>query len=405
MRRRSNLLNLLFSFEMMFTLFLFAGRFKADPRFSWFPIDLTLFFFLISLVIGIKILKTEKFRIKKKALSLIYVYLLFVTWLLISLYWTPSSVYAIEKSLNFVILGTWIVFGSLIISQNPERIKRFFFSIFSLSLWMAVEAYMQLSVNQGNFVEVLGGNYIGLGRVIGFATLLIFCYLLFYAKNKLQVLLLFILLCSYLYLLLNVGSRGPFIACSIGMLVPLLFSIRINKGSLTLAKYTVFIFIIVLFLGTYIFFVIQNGKMLGTISRLMTLFVEDNHGSSAATRLEHYNHAIRLWSEKFLTGHGIGAWPLINGFSDVRSYPHNIILEIMVEMGIIGLFLFCLFLYFGIFYVKRNINSSKIYLTFLMLFIFTFFNSLISGDLNDNRLLLCIIFIFTGDNLNEEQYS
>ena len=31
------------SFELSFVLFLFAGRFKLDPRFAWVPVDLTLF--------------------------------------------------------------------------------------------------------------------------------------------------------------------------------------------------------------------------------------------------------------------------------------------------------------------------------------------------------------------------
>jgi hypothetical protein len=36
------------SFEVIFVLFIFAGLYKADPRLAWFPVDLTLLLFLVS---------------------------------------------------------------------------------------------------------------------------------------------------------------------------------------------------------------------------------------------------------------------------------------------------------------------------------------------------------------------
>ena len=41
-----------FSFEVVFVLFIFAGLYKADPRLAWFPVDLTLLLFIVSVGFG-----------------------------------------------------------------------------------------------------------------------------------------------------------------------------------------------------------------------------------------------------------------------------------------------------------------------------------------------------------------
>ena len=60
---------------------------------------------------------------------------------------------------------------------------------------------------------------------------------------------------------------------------------------------------------------------------------------TAASRLELYEDALRLWPEALLFGHGAGSWPILNDIPDRLSTPHNMFLEVVVETGVVGLVL------------------------------------------------------------------
>ena len=65
------LLSDLFTFEALFVLFLFAGRFKTDPRLQWVPVDLTLLFFVASVGVGLVLLVKRRFRVSRNSFSLL----------------------------------------------------------------------------------------------------------------------------------------------------------------------------------------------------------------------------------------------------------------------------------------------------------------------------------------------
>ena len=80
------------------------------------------------------------------------------------------------------------------------------------------------------------------------------------------------------------------------------------------------------------------------------------------------------------------------GIGDKREYPHDIFLETVSESGFIGLLLLL-----GCFWVAlhtfgfNELSQDRAKLLVLMLLANTFFNALVSGDLNDNRLLFASI--------------
>jgi O-antigen ligase len=74
-------------------------------------------------------------------------------------------------------------------------------------------------------------------------------------------------------------------------------------------------------------------------------------------------------------------------------YPHNLFFEIATEFGIITLLLFLVYLIQSI-YLSFRINLLDKLKTGNMMFytfVFLFLNSMISGDLNDARLLFVFI--------------
>lgn len=361
------------------------------------PVDLTALFFVSSLVSGIFVLLCNKFTFKKKPAILVGLYLLFIWYVTVSLFWTPGAVYAFQKLFYIATLILWpVLAGALIISQDRRRLNRFLCVLFLFSLFLVIESIIFFTKSGGvGFVTALGGRgaYLGLGRVIGLGTILTFWYLLFGSKFWKSHSMIIIVLILFLFTLFILGGKAPLIATIIAFFLPLIFAWRLDhKWNLKFKKsgfITMFFFIA---LGTVIFYLFKNDLLTKTLGRMLVL-LNDDMGSSAGTRLGFYVNAASLCMEKPVLGYGIGSWPILTEGVDIRGYPHNIILEILVELGLAGLMIFVGFLGYGL-KLLGSIRRTRDYparLLILMLFINTLFNAMVSGDISDNRILFFMI--------------
>ena len=93
-------------------------------------------------------------------------------------------------------------------------------------------------------------------------------------------------------------------------------------------------------------------------------------------------------------GNGLGSWgPMILGLQE-RHYPHNIIIEILFELGILGLI-------FSIYLFRYLFNWKTLYLS-NSLAIYFFLLSMSSGDIPGNNFLFLSIFLVY---YNHRKYS
>lgn len=401
------LFSIFFSFETVFVLFLFAGRFKADPRLQWVPVDLTLLFFITSIIIACYIMIfRRKLVFQKKALVLIILYALFSLYVFTSLSWSPSKIYSVDKTLYIGTLTFWtLIATSIIISKERIRLVRFLLLILLFSLVTLAEAVIfYLDSGGQGFINVLGGNYLGVGRTLGLGFLVILGYILFDKMKWKFKLLLFGLLALYLFLLLSVGGRGPLLASLIASSIPIFYSIKISKIDIKLKKYILGLVIFMFLCIIYIAVLFLLDKVPNTIWRLLVIFQEENMGSSAGTRLEYYLSALSLWMDSPILGHGIGAWPVLYNLVDQRLYPHNFILEVLVELGLLGLFMILLVFLYALWNLYSNYyRSMALKVIILMLFITSFINAMVSGDIPDNRILFCFLGLMMFHEMKREK--
>ena len=388
----------LFSFEMAFTLFLFAGRFKADPRFQWIPVDLTASLFLLSTIIGLLVMANQKYKISLKAIILVFLSLFFIIYAIISLLWSPGASYATTKAFYIGTLVLWPLLAStFIFALNRERLNRFFLIIVLFAIWISVEAAFFFYSNKGSgFINVLGSNYLGVGRVVGLATLIVFGCLLCTYRTKIEKLALLTLGAFFLWVILIAGGRGPLLATFVGLSVPLFIGWSFKPQGLFVKRYVISGGA---FIGAFLItllFLIQNKLFTTTLTRIVVLF-EPGMGVSAGLRLEYYLASISFWCENPIWGHGIGSWPLLMGIGDIRAYPHNIIFEIMAELGLTGLLLFLFMLFWALLALKPYylLRSDPLKILVVMIFCNTLTNALISGDIPDNRILFAVIGLTT----------
>ncbi|SFQ39895.1 O-antigen ligase family protein [Caldicoprobacter faecalis] len=146
------------------------------------------------------------------------------------------------------------------------------------------------------------------------------------------------------------------------------------------------LFILVLIIVIYCFFSIFDPL---AITRRFSL-----KSGTAIQRITLYKLSFDAYKsgnfKSIVVGNGVGTIGQSLGFGYVREYPHNIIIEILYELGFIGLSLFLLQL-FTIIKIYLNKTKSWIFYTYILFFLC----SLTSGDLVSNEN----IFIYFAFNI------
>lgn len=383
-----------FSFETAFVLFLFAGKYKTDPRFDVVPVDLTALTFVVSVGAGMWVIYKRKVRVRKEVLIATVLLLVFVWYCLFTLSWTPSSVYAQEKSLYLITLTVWPFLACAhIISSSPGRVRRFFVVLLIFALWVSVEIMrVYLTAHVAQQVTAFGqtNNYTGLSRIVGLAALVALMYGLRLAPRRIYRWLSYGLFGGYAVLTLIIGSRAGFLAMVVAAFFPLLAGIRWHRiGVLRYAQYVRPLLLISIG-GVLSLTLLFQNQTFTTLARLAHLLAQ---GGGGEARLQLYASALQVWSNHPLFGVGWGGWPVAAGLGDHRMYPHNIFLEMLAEVGAVGLGLFGLFAaYVFLRYWRRHsVRLSGIALLVLMLLVNTVLNAMSTGDIPQNRIVFGIM--------------
>lgn len=398
-----NTFSVLFSFEMVFVLSLRAGRFKADPRFQSFPIDLTLFFLSISTIAAIYIIIKKRFIFLKRGLLYSSLFMLLVLIAAFSIFWTPSISYSHEKIFKLSTICFFCVFSaSMIIGVDSKRIRRFLICLVLVDFWIASEiGIASINHTAGQFLNALApegtkGMYQGLSAVLNCLTLILIIYVSFPFPQKKYHLISLFLIPFLFFLILEVGARGPLfcmIAVVTGILV-LKFIVFIRPSIVKLSKKNIFGMVtgIIILMGTiFIFFpaLKTNIEKSTTFRRVIFLFKDGGRGAFDNQRLIYYHNALEMFREQPVYGWGIGAFPIVMGDGDQENYPHNIVLEVLAELGTIGGILFGTFLLLPFLSINYNLfQCGTLENTLIVgLFLFYFLWSFISGTITGVREL------------------
>jgi O-antigen ligase len=375
----------LFSFEALLVLYMFAGLYKGDPRFAWMPVDPTALFFLLSAAVGSIIIVRK--GIYRKGLPVVFAMGCLVAWFLLSLVWSPSRIYGPQKVFLFGSLAAWALSaGALIIAPEPERVRRLFTMLLLLALWGGIDAVLAYVESGGaiyrlNSLDEEGGRggHLLLGRVCGPGALVALAGWL-YSRGTLAGRIYLGLFVGLGFVLAIGGGRGPLLSTALPLLIPVCLSIRLPRRKILASRRLVLVIVLPLVMaGGLALYTTVTGQRLGTIDRLERL-AEGN------PRIATYTQATEDWPRAPVLGHGAGSWPILRGIPDQTSYPHNMILEIMVEAGIVGLILFLALVWTAFRPVSlERLRRDPQALCAMMLFANAFLNAMTTGDLVSNR--------------------
>ncbi len=326
---------------------------------------------------------------------------LLAAMLAFSFLYTLSPIYGFEKILRFVIFAYTMFLTPLLIIETEKDIEKilFYFKIMVfLVTTLLIGQMIYLSLTGGFYtyllrVTVLSANPIQVSRYLALgATMLMVMLIRRSPKEGLPYLIL--LLCILLGIVLT-GSRGPLVSLFFGIIVYALLFERKNLSTLYFYGFIALITVVILMFilpesVTKRFFDMTEGAIILTqkgIARVSTI----------ATRLSFWDLALTSWTAKlstFLFGLGAGGFSHLFIWRDWHWYPHNVFIEIISELGIIGLSVFLFFLYSSYKSISKGIfngsfsERSSIWVAGALVM---FFAAQFSGDINDNRILWMMI--------------
>jgi len=191
--------------------------------------------------------------------------------------------------------------------------------------------------------------------------------------------------------LITLGGRGPFLSLlivSIFIFIKFGFSLA-NRPSLTKRGIVFFLGPLPVFVASILYIV--SSLLDRMIARWAVIFSTSGDGDSAARRIEHVYTSIAAIDSSPFIGIGLANYGLFMEGYHNDSYPHNFILEILAENGLLGglPFLVCV----GLIFIKSTGNRTW------SLLLYVFVCSLMSysyASFNEFYFALTLAIIFTG---------
>ena len=344
--------------------------------------------YIVSVIFMLFSIKTISLSKSKILLYLFYLLAIIITpilWLIFDI-----TDYGIEKAINFCII---VIPISIVIAEKYERkdVMNTFYILLCVTLFLAILSFIGLAGpdRADGRMTALGGGPIVFARWMGFGIIT-----LLFLPLRIKSIYKYILIIIFLILALSSGSRGPILGLILTALVYIF--LNFNKVIIKIG------IILVLFASASVF--LDFNKHISKIGNSKRVFMNiSKNGASKQSTSTRTNLAIGSFVllQNYPLGVGSGNWQIItNKLSPNHlmplEYPHNIILEVGCEYGLpVLLVLLILFIYtFHWSYcrmIKYINNESSLYPLLFYLFLFFFFNSLVSGMLNDSRLMFIII--------------
>lgn len=382
---------------LMFTTVIKGYLLEVFPAIS--SIDLTIV--LVALIwIGLSIKQLKGLiKIPQQLKEIFWLFTFFTILVVFSTFYTPSPNYGWLKSGRFAVITFTMFITPIILIRTIKEsniLSRTYLYIISIITIFFIGKLIYVVVTGGLLgylvrVTFLGINPIGPARVLSIGAGVALVYM--FRNEKIEWIYGFIALLMIVGVI-TTGSRGPLLSFFAGGVIYLLLFEPVHRKKILL--YTLIgvgIIVISLLLLpenlTYRFINISSSDYVITQTGVKRY-------STIASRLDFWLMSFNTWIanlKNFCMGLGSGGFSSLFIWRDFRWYPHNIIIEIMVEFGIVGLIIISSFFYKSwqvIWNEKQWTLNPRIW---IISTIIMFFSSLISGDINDNRMLWTLISI------------
>jgi len=333
---------------------------------------------------------------------------------LLSLLLGPETPYGQQKAVRFLTLTSLAFLAPYGCLNTPARFTRFLVTTIGIGLLM-----LPLGQLTGEGLSAFGANHIATGRALGLGLLAVIFLGLGSARLPLRLVWVVpgaALLAGFLY----AGSRGSFLALAAALAVTGLVVLargRARRRALAVAAVAALAAVGVTILAP---------AAVETMNRRVAATLADPLTLTARTRLDRAAAALEMIQDRPVWGNGIGGFDLLYSHAETGrgDYPHNLLLEVLAELGVVGLLALSLLMFLALRRLGHGLQltaygsrpsalgianwrleigrrrpeavsplaaaarpQAPASLFVLALATYALANALFSGDLNDNRLL------------------
>jgi len=241
-----------------------------------------------------------------------------------------------------------------------------------------------------------GGHYQAFSYSVSFAYLIVFIYYLFYYHNRNWKKTVFFSIIFFIHIIGIVlsGGRGGLIVIIFGTL----FSLYMRYSVWRVFKKVIFFSLFVSLLGLLIFSFLGEYKerVIESSDRLFSyITISGISMDQTSNRDILYDEAIKTVLKEPLFGHGIFRYLLqTNG-----SYPHNFLLEVLLQGGFIYLFFWIFILIVFLIRLKTLFKTSRTHFLIISTITYSFIQLLFSGTyLLEPLFWFSLAYVFTASS-------
>lgn len=345
--------NTVFSYNFfkifIYFIYVFSGSLKWIP----FPIDITLFslgFCIMVLFFEIKSINL----FKREVYFQIFLILLLILLFILSNLYTVSYIYS-DKKTSSMILNFFTILYPLVAFKKVifEELEKLILIIGIFTIGMLIYVYFTISfIIFFDATQALENvpTYLSIGIILST------CFIFSLSRKPSILIIIYRLL--ILFFLTQLGGRGPLfnlIICLFFYYMLNLKNIKLNyKVILSIVTVT---FIFVFYLNNIIDFILENVNI--DRFNILKASEEDN---SVLYRITVFKKGVESFYDHPFIGLGIGSSGIaLTGYDEVE-FPHNLLLESLIELGIIGGIIYMLiYIYF---FVKnlKIVRENKVLL-------------------------------------------
>ncbi len=356
-------------------------------------IDITL---LLALILVLKIVLFNKTTIKKIFYTPIMLFLVFYIWMIMTLTFSSSVEYLFNKIFLFLTNILAFLFPLLFFSKIEIKslLNKFVLVSTPLSIWFIFFILPNIYLNE--IYNSVSATYLIVSLYSGMNILMLLLLEVKLFKNS-YINLLFIIL-NIVVLILS-GGRGGLVLAFFVLTIFVFFKLKLKLKQLKLILTSILLIILSGFIIVNFISQTKYRELFERSIMRLELLTEFNGFNSGGNSVEVRTEMISFSFEKIfhsptslLFGYGIGSFSYEYTGIDGRGYPHNLVLEILFELGLIGLLIFLTFSGVTLKHFKYTALSWIVFYLFL--------NSLKSSSLVDLRVLFFIFSLVLIDGGN-----
>lgn len=368
-------------------------EFMMEAQLKPFALVIRYTFFLIILFNAIYYKKINSISIKKYPIYLFFLSLFLSFFIFNSISKFSDRLEFIEFNNSFVLRAIIPFFLALYLLNNKINLSDFLSSIkiwavFSILLFFLFTDFNNIDfLDRFTFVEETGFDTINASRIFG----IIFIYSLIKIINKETLPINLINFVASGFFLLVTGQRGTIVGIAIGFIMYLNVVVK-NKITRNYA--------ILFLLFNFIFLQFINLKQFEVLNRFAEL--EDYESTE---RFADYPIVWQIFQSNNLF---FGEGSLSYYFNTGRVYPHNIILEAVVDYGLLGVLSMALMLIYGFFSAIQLLRSeifNKNFQIVALIWIMLFSSVLVSGSFVSNSIFFVFSAILLGCQIQMQSWK